>query len=382
MNSNRTPLSTSPSKGAQEGYRESEHFESLIVDAISAQIAILDETGKIIAVNRAWREFAESNGPIATNVFEGANYLQVCDSSEGAHADEAVAIAAGIRAVIREQQPSFAVEYPCHSPNEKRWFVVHVTRFRGDGPVRIVVTHENVTDRKEAEIACGLPRSRYRSLFEQSRDALMTLNPSSWLLNSANPSTIAMFGARDEADFLSRTPWQYSPKRQPSGRNSAELVKEIGDATVAEGSRCFEWTCQRLDGTEFPVKILANRIDCDGETLVLISMRDITPEKRMESERAARLAAGRYQPASTVAPTPAPLEEKLESITDAVVRLFDVDFCRIWLIGPGDLCEKGCMHAEVLEGPHVCRDRTSCLHLVASSGRYTHIDGKPTAAFR
>ena len=57
------------------------------------------------------------------------------------------------------------------------------------------------------------------------------------------------------------------------------------------------------------------------------------------------------------------------------MRLFDADFCRIWLIRPGDLCEQGCLHAEVQDGPHVCRHRDRCLHLLASSGRYTHIDG-------
>jgi len=73
---------------------------------------------------------------------------------------------------------------------------------------------------------------------------------------------------------------------------------------------------------------------------------------------------------------PARIEAKLKTITDSVVRLFSADFCRIWLIRPGDLCEKGCVHAEVTEGPHVCRFRDRCLHLLASSGRYTHLDGK------
>jgi PAS domain S-box-containing protein len=71
----------------------------------------------------------------------------------------------------------------------------------------------------------------------------------------------------------------------------------------------------------------------------------------------------------------APLEDKLRTVADAIVRLFDADFCRIWLIRPGDLCERGCIHAQVHEGPHVCRRRDRCLHLVASSGRYTHTDG-------
>ncbi len=69
------------------------------------------------------------------------------------------------------------------------------------------------------------------------------------------------------------------------------------------------------------------------------------------------------------------LHEKLRLITDGVVEIFGADFARIWITKEGDLCEKGCRCATVTEGPHVCRNRSSCLHLVASSGRYTHIDG-------
>lgn len=71
---------------------------------------------------------------------------------------------------------------------------------------------------------------------------------------------------------------------------------------------------------------------------------------------------------------PASFEAKLKSITDAIVEFFDADFCRIWIIQPGDTCDD-CIHAEAKEGPHVCRHRDKCLHLLASSGRYTHIDG-------
>jgi PAS domain S-box-containing protein len=67
--------------------------------------------------------------------------------------------------------------------------------------------------------------------------------------------------------------------------------------------------------------------------------------------------------------------EKLKLITDAVVEIFDADFCRVWITRPGDMCHSGCLHAEVTKGPHVCRYRERCLHLMASSGRYTHVDG-------
>ncbi len=72
---------------------------------------------------------------------------------------------------------------------------------------------------------------------------------------------------------------------------------------------------------------------------------------------------------------PAPLEEKFKKITDAAVDLLDLDFCRIWSILPGDLCDTDCVHATTTDEARLCRRRDRCLHLMASSGRYTHTDG-------
>lgn len=66
---------------------------------------------------------------------------------------------------------------------------------------------------------------------------------------------------------------------------------------------------------------------------------------------------------------------KLKLITDDLVDIFDADFAGIWMIKEGDLCEKGCIHAEVTEGPHLCVDKVHCLHLMVSSSKYTHING-------
>ncbi|MGA1980471.1 MAG: PAS domain S-box protein [Sedimentisphaerales bacterium] len=98
--------------------------------------------------------------------------------------------------------------------------------------------------------------------------------------------------------------------------------------------------------------------------------RDITARKEVEERL---LAVNTLQ--GLLLP-PLPIEQKLKFVTDAVVRILDADFARIWVIKPGDRCEAGCTHAEAKEGPHVCRFRDKCLHLMASSGRYTHLDGK------
>lgn len=131
---------------------DSELFAQATLDSLSAHIAIVDEPGEIIAVNRAWREFARANGA-GGNVSEGANYLDVCDAATGEGAGYAAAFANGIRATLAGRREEFALEYPCHSPTERRWFIGRVTRFPPNGPPLAVVSHENVTQRRLAEEA-------------------------------------------------------------------------------------------------------------------------------------------------------------------------------------------------------------------------------------
>jgi signal transduction histidine kinase/CheY-like chemotaxis protein len=106
-------------------------------------------------------------------------------------------------------------------------------------------------------------------------------------------------------------------------------------------------------------------------------LTDITERKQADLSRERSLA--RLEQLNLLQQTllsPGKLEQKLKRITDSVVDIFGVDFCRIWITGPGDLCESGCIHAAATAGQHVCPSRDQCLHLLASSGRYTHTDGE------
>ncbi|OHB26083.1 MAG: hypothetical protein A2X84_07585 [Desulfuromonadaceae bacterium GWC2_58_13] len=132
---------------------ESERFSRAIVDALPQHIAIIDETGSIIAVNKAWRDFARANSEHPEELCEGANYLDACDVQEGEGVQEAEAYAQGIRAVMNGTLIEFSLEYACHSPISQCWFNGRVTRFSGGGPLRIVITHDNITELKLAEKA-------------------------------------------------------------------------------------------------------------------------------------------------------------------------------------------------------------------------------------
>ncbi|MBZ9713632.1 sensor histidine kinase [Deinococcus multiflagellatus] len=122
------------------------------LDALSDTIAIVDEGGVIRATNAAWQGFMQANGGDPETCSVGANYLDTCDRAQGPCADEGRPVASGLRAVLDGTSPEFSLEYPCHSPDEQRWYCVHIKPFRSDDQRYATVLHENVTDRKLTEI--------------------------------------------------------------------------------------------------------------------------------------------------------------------------------------------------------------------------------------
>jgi diguanylate cyclase (GGDEF)-like protein/PAS domain S-box-containing protein len=138
-------------KLASEFLRESERFARSTLEALPEHVAILDEGGDIIAVNQQWRNFARNNASVLQNPVEGANYFAACDIAVGKEREFATAFAAGIRSVLLGKRESFSLEYPCDSHGEQLWFLGRVNRFSGDGPKRVVVVHENITELKRAE---------------------------------------------------------------------------------------------------------------------------------------------------------------------------------------------------------------------------------------
>ena len=145
-------------KAAQDALVASEQFAQATLNSLSAGIAILDGEGVILAVNHAWRQYAADSPPIPPYAAVGANYLQVCDAAVGQEREDAEGVAEGIRAVSAGERELFTLEYPCHSPEEQCWCNLRATPFpqngqaAGDGQARVVVSHENVTQRKQADL--------------------------------------------------------------------------------------------------------------------------------------------------------------------------------------------------------------------------------------
>jgi DNA-binding CsgD family transcriptional regulator len=137
-----------------------------VLNSLSAHIAIIDENSVILETNSAWRNYALRSGMPEAYAGKGINYLSVCDATTGEDADDAATVAKGLRAVIGGDLKEFLHDYPCHSPDGPHWYYMRAIRMSGRGPMRVVVSHEEITALKLAEEA--LKKSQ-QELFQQKQ---------------------------------------------------------------------------------------------------------------------------------------------------------------------------------------------------------------------
>jgi len=152
---------------------------------------------------------------------------------------------------------------------------------------------EDITQRKQAEKNLLENEKKYRTLFDLSQDAIMTFAPPSWQFTSANKATIKLFKAKDEAEFITKGPWDVSPEYQNNGENSSEKARSMIEKAMKDGANLFEWTHMKLNGEVAPATVLLSRIELDGKLQLQATVRDITRQK--EAPEAMKRSEEKYR---------------------------------------------------------------------------------------
>ncbi|WP_019528540.1 sensor domain-containing diguanylate cyclase [Dasania marina] len=129
----------------------SQEFLRLVLDSITEHIVVIDKTGEIKFVNKSWSAFGDNNACAVRGGWAGVNYIEECDKAAVTGDEFGAKAAEGIRRVIAERDAIFYFEYPCHSPEDERWFMMRVTPFQVSQNKYFVISHQNITERKLAE---------------------------------------------------------------------------------------------------------------------------------------------------------------------------------------------------------------------------------------
>ncbi len=153
-----------------------------------------------------------------------------------------------------------------------------------------IIAFRDISDRKRTENALRQSESRYRSLFESAHDAIFILKGDRFV--DCNPKTLDVFGVSLQ-EIIGRSPYDFSPPRQPDGKPSKEAALERIRAAYAGEPQFFEWKHTKRDGVAFDAEVTLHMIDQAEGVVLQCMLRDISERKK--AEQALRESEERYR---------------------------------------------------------------------------------------
>ncbi|WP_440950664.1 PAS domain S-box protein [Methanosphaerula subterraneus] len=175
-----------------------------------------------------------------------------------------------------------ATDFEESFPALGRWYRVTAFLVRGG---RIAVMFRNITERKQAEEALRESEDRYRSLVENSVDAVLLTTPDC-SIHAANAGARRIFGMTEEE--LIRDGRNLIFDLSAPGRVAAH------EERIRTGRFQGELTYRRKDGSVFPGEVTSSLFtDRSGAVMTTMIIRDIT--ERKEAEESLKNYAERLQ---------------------------------------------------------------------------------------
>ncbi len=248
-----------------------------VFDAIQAHIAVLDAGGQIVAVNAAWRSYADANGYEGSTYGVGQNYFHICNAAQTAFA-ESGNVADGIGAVLAGKSNTFATVYECSAPDNRAWYKCCVTALVEGDWRGALVSHTDVTaEIKELEDA------------KAQRDTLETCldNMSQGISYIDRDLNVVSFNRRfleilgfPAADFSPGDPFEkfvrFNAQRGEYGPGDAE--QQVAERmALARESKAHRLERERPDGTV--VEIVGRPLPQGG---FVTTYTDITDRKKQD----------------------------------------------------------------------------------------------------
>lgn len=257
--------------------------QSAILDALPAHICLLCGRGNILEVNASWRQFALMNHYGEADFDVGINYIEVCERATGDCSAEAKQTAEGIKAVLSGKLKNFELEYPCHSPEERRWFRLTVTPLHEDASFGVVVMHVNVTERKLIEQALRQSEAQFRTIIDVS-PVPYAINDDQQNITFLNAEFIQTFGYTLE-DIPTLADWWLKAYPDPEYRRwvASTWYSHLEKAKQAGAKfEPIELNIQCKNGHVRNVIVSAAVLSESFEGIHLVMLYDITDRKKAQ----------------------------------------------------------------------------------------------------
>ena len=147
-------IDTTRSQQIEHELRESRRFIQSVLDSLGACVCVLDASGVVVSVNRAWRELAAAGGPGLGA--EGSRYPEALDAAARTAApgpEGGAEFPDLLRDLLAGRRGGFQVEHLWQVADGRRWFMTRASSIADSTPPRFVVAHDDITSLKRAEEA-------------------------------------------------------------------------------------------------------------------------------------------------------------------------------------------------------------------------------------
>jgi PAS domain S-box-containing protein len=139
---------------------------------------------------------------------------------------------------------------------------------------KCLVTMIDVTRINPAETMLAISETRYRRLFESSKDGILILNADNGLIEDVNPALTGMFGSPKE-QFLEKRFWEISQFK--------EIAADEGifkDLEKKEYERFDDLQFETADGQKISAELIIHSYSVNHQKVIQCSIRDITAPKK------------------------------------------------------------------------------------------------------
>ncbi|MFZ4856263.1 MAG: PAS domain S-box protein [Desulfuromonadaceae bacterium] len=272
-------------KQAEEAIQRQEQFLRATIDGLSVHTCVVNGDGIIVITNRAWNSFAEENGAKEGTCGEGASYLGACcapQEDDGADLEE---FATAIKGVINGSLTDFVKEYPCHSPVAQRWFICRINPFTISGSTYAVISHENITERKLAEIEQQRLYEELQSILEHTDQGIYGIDESG-RFTFINRAGLQILGYQD-TELVGRDSHRTIHHSYGDGSPYPALECPIYRANAARtSSRSDNELLWRKDGSSFTADFSSYPVIENGIFRgCVVTFSDITERRLAEETR-------------------------------------------------------------------------------------------------
>ncbi|WP_156920973.1 PAS domain-containing protein [Fundidesulfovibrio putealis] len=188
----------------------------------------------------------------------------------------------------------------------------------GGQPRRMLGIIQDISARKQAELALAASEKMYRTLFESAQDTILVMDGPT--IVDCNPSATALIGCTRE-EMIGRAPADFSPRVQADGEETTRMMRRILEHAEAGERLRFEWLCQRVDGGIIEVETSLTPMDVGGARYLLALTRDVSKSK--EAERNLRLSEEKFSKIYNLAPYSISISRLSDSIILDVNAAFE-----------------------------------------------------------